>query len=202
MKIYLIRHGQTDWNIQGKIQGTHDIPLNDTGRRQAGQLAEGMDSRLVSHIFSSPLSRAMETAKEISKRQGVEIGLLPQLKEVEFGKWEGLTWEEIQERYPKEFAHWQINPAVAAPPGGETRAEIISRCKWSINEILRVTGGREDAAVVSHGATVAYLVSCMVSDQDEETIIPGNASITTIYYNPLTEDFRLMENNDTSHLSH
>ncbi len=200
MKIYLIRHGQTDWNIQGKIQGTHDIPLNDNGRRQAGQLAEGMDSRPVSRIFSSPLFRARETAKEISRRQRVEIELLPQLKEVEFGKWEGLNWEEIQERYPKEFAHWEVNPSVASPPGGETGADIISRCMWSIKEILRVTGGREDAAVVSHGATVAHLVSCMVPDQ-EEIIIPGNASITTIHYNPLTEDFCLLENNDTSHLS-
>lgn len=97
MKIYLIRHGQTDWNIQGRIQGSHDIPLNETGRRQAELLAKGMDSRPVSRIFSSTLTRAMETAERISSRQKVEICFMPQLIEVEFGKWEGMTWEEIME---------------------------------------------------------------------------------------------------------
>ncbi len=68
MKIYLIRHGQTDWNIQGKIQGSHDIPLNETGRRQAELLAKGMDSRPVLRIFSSTLTRAMETAEKNQKQ--------------------------------------------------------------------------------------------------------------------------------------
>ena len=67
MKLYLIRHGQTDWNIQGKIQGSHDIPLNDTGRAQAKLVAEGMDSRPVTKIFSSTLVRAVETARMISR---------------------------------------------------------------------------------------------------------------------------------------
>ena len=76
MKLYLIRHGQTDWNIQGKIQGSHDIPLNDTGRAQAKLVAEGMDSRPVTKIFSSTLMRAVETARMIGDRQHVDIYLV------------------------------------------------------------------------------------------------------------------------------
>ncbi len=121
MKIYLIRHGQTDWNIQGRIQGSHDIPLNETGRRQAELLAKGMDSRPVSRIFSSTLTRAMETAERISSRQKVEICFMPQLIEVEFGKWEGMTWEEIMEAYPKEYRLWALSltrqPLQAGKPG-------------------------------------------------------------------------------------
>lgn len=202
MRIYLIRHGQTDWNIQGKIQGSHDIPLNEVGRRQAEQLAEGMDTRPVTRIFSSTLTRAMETAERISQRQKVEICPMPQLIEVEFGKWEGMTWDEIREAYPGEYERWYFNPAEFTPPGGETQDDVIKRCAWSLKEILKTTNGREDVAVVSHGATVAHLVSYMMQgSQEEESIIVENASITTFHYNPLTEDFMLLEINDTAHLT-
>ncbi|MEY8356385.1 histidine phosphatase family protein [Lachnospiraceae bacterium 54-53] len=201
MKIYLIRHGQTDWNIQGRIQGSHDIPLNEAGRMQAKLMAEGMDSRPVKKIFSSTLNRAMETAEMIGRRQKVEICPLPQLIEVEFGKWEGLTWDEIRESYPREYLHWCMNPGEAYPPGGESRKEVTDRCMDAVKEILKATGGRDDAAVISHGATIAHLISCIIEDtQEEEGIIVENASITTINYNPLTEDFMLLEINDTSHL--
>ena len=201
MKIYLIRHGQTDWNIQGRIQGSHDIPLNEAGRRQAELLAKGMDSHPVSRILSSTLTRAMETAQKIGSRQKVEICPMPQLIEVEFGKWEGMTWEEIMEAYPKEYRLWLLNPDEVAPPDGETQDQVISRCVEAIKEILKVTGGREDVAMVSHGATIAYLVSYMVrNDPEVESIIVENASITTANYSPLTEDFMLLEMNDTSHM--
>ncbi|WP_312501030.1 histidine phosphatase family protein [Lacrimispora sp.] len=201
MKIYLIRHGQTDWNIQGRIQGSHDIPLNETGRSQAELLAKGMDSRPVSRIFSSTLTRAMETAERISSRQKVEIYSMPQLIEVEFGKWEGMTWDEIMEAYPKEYKLWTLSPDEASPPGGETQDQVISRCVLAVGEILRITGGREDVAIVSHGATIAYIVSYMMRNHPEvESIIVENASITTVNYSPLTEDFMLFEMNDTSHM--
>lgn len=202
MKIYLIRHGQTDWNIQGRIQGSHDIPLNEAGQRQAEQVAKGMDSRRVSRVFSSTLTRAVETAEKIGSRQKAEIYSMPQLIEVEFGKWEGMTWEEIMEAYPKEYRLWALNPDEVAPPGGETQDQVISRCAQAIKEILRITGGREDVAIVSHGATIAYLISYMMrNDPDIESIIVENASITTINYSPLTEDFMLLEMNDTSHIA-
>ncbi|HCD45176.1 MAG TPA: histidine phosphatase family protein [Lachnoclostridium sp.] len=201
MKIYLIRHGQTDWNIQGRIQGSHDIPLNEMGRSQAELLAKGMDSRPVSRIFSSTLTRAMETAERISSRQKVEIYSMPQLIEVEFGKWEGMTWDEIMEAYPKEYKLWTLSPDEASPPGGETQDQVISRCVLAVGEILRITGGREDVAIVSHGATIAYIVSYMMRNHPEvESIIVENASITTVNYSPLTEDFMLFEMNDTSHM--
>ncbi|MFV0243144.1 MAG: histidine phosphatase family protein [Lacrimispora sphenoides] len=201
MKIYLIRHGQTDWNIQGKIQGSHDIPLNETGRRQAELLAKGMDSRPVLRIFSSTLTRAMETAEKIRSRQKVEICSMPQLIEVEFGKWEGMTWDEIMEAYPEEYKRWALCPDEASPPGGENQDQVLNRCVWAVKEILRITGGREDVAIVSHGATIAYLVSYMMQNHPEvESIIVENASITTVNYSPLTEDFMLLEMNDTSHM--
>jgi alpha-ribazole phosphatase/probable phosphoglycerate mutase len=201
MKIYLIRHGQTDWNIQGRIQGSHDIPLNERGRRQAELLAKAMDSRPVSRIFSSTLTRAMETAERISRRQKVDICPMPRLIEVEFGKWQGMTWDEIMEAYPKEYRLWALGPDEVSPPGGETQDQVISRCVLAAREILKITGGREDAAIVSHGATIACLLSYMMRNHPEaESIIVENTSITTVNYSPLTEDFMLLEMNDTSHM--
>jgi broad specificity phosphatase PhoE len=200
MKIYLIRHGQTDWNIQRKIQGSHDIPLNETGRRQAKKLAQGMDSRPVSRIFSSTLTRARETAECISSRQGVEIYFMPQLIEVEFGEWEGLTWEEIDTRFPKEHKLWRENPAQVAPPGGETQAQIKKRCAETVHEIIKRTNGKEDAAVVSHGATLANMITYMLRNDTKEGIIVSNSSITTIDYNPVSKVFTLLHSNDITHL--
>ncbi len=201
MRIYLIRHGQTDWNIQGKIQGSHDIPLNNTGRKQAELLAKGMDSHPVKKIFSSTLSRAAETAKLIGERQKVDIYLMPDLIEVEFGKWEGMTWDQIKASYPVEYQQWNLNPVEVAPPGGETQLAVVKRCAEALKEILQMTEGKEDVAIVSHGATIAHLIAYMLKGQSEETeIIVGNASITTLEYEPVTGEFSLVEMNDVGHL--
>jgi broad specificity phosphatase PhoE len=201
MKIYLIRHGQTDWNIAGKIQGSHDIPLNETGRGQALKLAEAMDVRPVSKIFSSPLDRAANTAALIGKRHNMGICLMKQLVEVEFGKWEGLTWAEIEKEYPEEFKRWTINPETAAPPGGERLESIRSRCIEAWNEIRKITAGNEDVAIVSHGATLGHLFSFMMGyDTKKDHGIVENASITTIEFNPVTEEFQLLERNESAHL--
>ena len=201
MKLYLIRHGQTDWNVDGKIQGSHDIPLNDTGKKQAQCLAKGMDKRPVEKIFSSTLERAKETALMLSARQKKDVYLMPALVEVEFGQWEGLTWGQIQEKYPEEYARWDINPVEVAPPGGETQLQVLKRCAAAVEKILEITGRREDGAVISHGASLAYLVAYMMrGHDDQQEIIVENASITTVDYNPITRDFRLLEVNDVSHM--
>lgn len=201
MKIYLIRHGQTDWNIAGKIQGTHDIPLNETGRGQALKLAEAMDTRPVAKIFSSPLKRAANTAAVIGERQNTEICSMKQLVEVEFGKWEGLTWAEIQKEYPEEFKGWTVKPEMVSPPGGEVLEHIQGRCIGAWNEIRKITAGMEDVAIVSHGATLKHLFSFMMGyDTKKDPGIVENASITTLAFNPVTEEFLLLERNESSHL--
>ena len=95
MKLYIIRHGQTDWNVEGKIQGRQDIPLNDMGRRQARALADGMKSRPVASVYSSPQKRAMETAEAIAGPLGLTVKAVPQLMEIGYGDWEGRSAEDI-----------------------------------------------------------------------------------------------------------
>lgn len=199
MKIYLIRHGQTDWNVAGKIQGRTDIPLNDTGRRQAQCLARGMEKRLVVQVFTSTLKRAEETARVIAQSQQIDVEPIPDLQEIGFGCWEGLTLKEIQQQYPKEYERWCINPVTVAPPGGELQAEIRQRCCRVMERIQKQAKG--DFAIVSHGAMLAYIVEYLMREHPlEEEIIVENASITTIQYQELTQDFLLLQSNDTAHL--
>ena len=201
MKLYLIRHGQTDWNVAGKIQGSTDIPLNAMGKRQAACLAEGMKNRPVVRVFSSVLSRAYETACSIGDSQGVEVRKIQGLEEVGYGVWEGMTMEEIQKQYPKELEQWYNSPVDVAPPGGESQAQIYERCAKALDTILSDQDG--DVAMVSHGATVVYLLEYMLRDDsrtEEDDIIVGNASISTIEYDPLMGRFALVQLNDREHL--
>ncbi|HJC47491.1 MAG TPA: histidine phosphatase family protein [Candidatus Lachnoclostridium pullistercoris] len=200
MRLYLIRHGQTDWNVAGKIQGCHDIPLNETGKKQAQYLAEGMKKRPVTHVYSSPQIRALETARAIAASQGVEVTAIPGLREVEFGDWEGMTWGEIKERDPERYARWVETPAEVTPPGGESRAQIYERIGDAVSTIIKEAKG--DVAVVSHGAALVYAVSYMFRNEvgPHDEIIVKNVSITTVEYDRETGHFRMIQENDLSHL--
>lgn len=199
MKIYLIRHGQTDWNAEGKIQGSTDIALNEAGRRQAACLAKGMERRPVAQIFSSPLKRALETAQAIGRCQKVTVETVEELKEVNFGVWEGLTMKEIENRYPKENRQWLENPTSITPAKGETKDELKKRSAQAVRQIL--AHGKGDIAVVVHGAIMAYLTEYLMrNDPDHKAIIVENASITTLEYDSASQQVILIEENDVSHL--
>lgn len=199
MKLYFIRHGQTDWNVAGKIQGRMDIPLNDTGRIQARFLAEAMERRPVQAVFSSPQKRARETAEAVGSCQGVQVILLPQLMEISYGVWEGRTTDDILETDRELFEAWWEHPSSVAPPGGETLDQVRERCLEAWEQIKSTLKG--DSAIVSHGSTLAHLLSLILEEErDDDDIVVGNASITTVEYEPGTGSCSLLEANDSSHL--
>lgn len=199
MKIYLIRHGQTDWNLEGKIQGKTDISLNETGLKQARLLAGAMGGRPVENIFTSPLKRALETARAVDGVLDAGIVLLPELREVDFGVWEGLTWTEIKRTYPEDFKLWDLNPVEHAPTEGEKQADVKLRCEAAMRQILGQARG--DIAVVSHGAMLVFVVDYLLSRQRErKKIIVKNASITTVEYDRDTGMAFLEDLNDDRHL--
>ena len=131
MLFYLVRHGQTDWNRAGKIQGTTDIPLNETGRQQAEQLATVLKERSgypaktrIDAVYASPLARAFQTAEILAKEGKLPLRRLTGLRERDFGYWEGKSWQQVEAEYPDEFHLWREQPMVGIPAGGESR-------KWS-----------------------------------------------------------------------
>ncbi|MEF9955114.1 MAG: histidine phosphatase family protein [Clostridium sp.] len=199
MKLYLIRHGQTQWNIEGKIQGKTDIPLNQVGIDQAKLLSEAMEEHSVSAIFSSPLKRAYETACIVASSKNLPVIPVRELEEVDFGLWEGMTWNLINEKYPADFAAWDKNPTTSTPTGGETRESCRTRCEQAMNSILSTAGG--DIAIVAHGGILVFVVDFLLrTGQDKNEMIVRNASITTIEYHRDTGIGTLLVLNDTHHL--
>lgn len=199
MKLYLIRHGQTEWNIEGKIQGRTDVPLNETGLYQAQLLSEAMRRHPVSALFSSPLRRAFQTAEIVARGQVLPVIPVEGLKEVDFGLWEGLTWEEIDQNFHEDFIKWDKNPAENTPTGGEPRKQCRERCREAVERILEESKG--DAAVVAHGGILVFVVDYLLRNQKErQEIIVKNASITTVDYDRETGLGTLLTLNDVSHL--
>ena len=199
MKLYIIRHGQTDWNIAKKIQGRQDIPLNERGRYQAGCLKKAMEDRPVTAVFSSPQIRAMETAKAVASSSGSVVIPVKDLMEINYGSWEGKTEEELLQEDRALYEAWWSHPAETAPPGGESISQVNERCQKAWKEIKPQLAG--DAAIVAHGGLLAHFMEQLLGNESvAASTVAHNASITTIEYEPETERFTLVEFDDYRHL--
>jgi len=118
LRLYIVRHGQTDYNLNGMFQGTSDIPLNDNGLKQAGKIASKLSGVEFAAAWHSPLIRAKVTCETIlDDKLGADAD--DRLKEVYFGKWEGVHRDEIKERWPEQFEHYYSNIGDFHPPHGE-----------------------------------------------------------------------------------
>ena len=199
MKLYIIRHGQTDWNIAKKIQGRQDIPLNERGHFQAQCLGKAMENRPITAVVSSPQIRAMETAIAVASPAGVPVIPVRDLMEINYGVWEGKTEEELLRDDRALYEAWWSHPAETAPPEGESINQVNERCRQAWKEIKpQLTG---DAAIVAHGGLLAHFMEQLLgSESIAASTVAHNASITTIEYEPETERFVLVEFDDYKHL--
>ncbi|WP_166971500.1 histidine phosphatase family protein [Brevibacterium atlanticum] len=146
------RHGQTDCNVEGRFQGQTDVPLNDTGRRQAEETARRLSELSPELIVASDLSRAAETAEKLADIVGIATVRDARLRETAFGQWEGSTRAEVAETWPDELAEW-ISGADVAPPGGESRSESGHRVAAAITDIVEKSTV-DTIAIVAHGAVL------------------------------------------------
>jgi len=143
----LWRHGQTAWNLEHRFQGQTDIPLDETGEAQAEYAAKRLVTLKPDAIFASDLSRAMQTAAALGILTGLEVTSDKDLRERFGGDWEGLSDEEIRERYPRERATWD-------PPNGEPTAAVADRVSNALTRIAGTLGDGQLAVVASHGAAL------------------------------------------------
>lgn len=158
MRVLLARHGQTDWNAAGKIQGVSDVPLNERGREQAAVLAgRVLDAGAISAVYTSPLKRARETAEIIGRRLGLEPVPVVALTELNFGDWEGCSWEEIGARWPEQLAAYEADRNNYAPPNGESYAVMLGRAWPFVDGLRRTAGGA--ALCVCHSAVMRGLLA-------------------------------------------
>jgi probable phosphoglycerate mutase len=150
--ILLARHGETDWNKEGRWQGWADPPLNDTGRAQARGLAERLRATPFDAVYSSDLRRARETAEILAAPHAVPVVVDPGLREIDVGSWSGLTRAEIRERFPD-----------GSRPDGETHEEHGTRVRAAVVAIARANEGRR-ILIVAHGGTVRSIHD-LISDE-------------------------------------
>lgn len=182
MILYLIRHGQTDWNVMGRIQGSYDSELNETGVKQAEALSSHvLESNIVfSKIYSSKQKRALQTAQILSDATSLECIPVDGLEEVRFGEWEGLTWDEVREKYSKEFDEWFKDRRYTKSPSGESNQELVERVILALKDIIEQSN--EDVAIVTHGAVIMCLQCYLTNTPFEEMLKfkAENATITKI----------------------
>jgi alpha-ribazole phosphatase/probable phosphoglycerate mutase len=160
-KIYLIRHGETEGAETKRYKGHIDVPLSENGIEQIKRLAEYLSAEVqkrgsaeaayeLSAIYTSDLSRAVKSAELIAKPHGIKPMVLPELRERNFGTWEGMSFDEIKEKWPDAFNSWSSNPLKFCPMGGESTIEVRDRAVKAFNKIIEQHNGH-NIAIVSHG---------------------------------------------------
>lgn len=183
MKLYLVRHGETDWNLENKIQGRTDTPLNENGRRQARELADKVSRELggIRKIYSSRQKRALETAQIIGRKLAVDPIVYQGLEEMSLGEWEGYTWKQVREVFPQEYQIWHQNRRYQVPPGGESYQQLLDRLLPALDAIIRKED--QDILIVTHSALIMTLMSYIYDTPFEDMAKNykiGNAAIVEL----------------------
>ncbi|CEP68675.1 Alpha-ribazole phosphatase, CobC [Moorella glycerini] len=160
-RVYLVRHGETEWNNSGRYQGHSDVDLSSKGRLQAELLRERFRHISLDGVYSSDLSRARETAVTIAAPHGLEVNTVTGLREINFGTWEGLTYQEIVASFPCEWEAWRRDPANKIVPGGESFRQVKERVWEAFNGIVRQEMGRS-ILLVAHGGSLRTLICAIL----------------------------------------
>lgn len=195
---YIVRHGETNWNILGKTQGHGNSNLTEKGIEQATTLANSMTKYPIDYIYTSDLGRAVETADIIANKLNLEVIKTANLREMGFGVWEGLLIDEIKQTYGDIYSTWRNTPHLADIPGGETLSVIQSRVDEFIKE-LNEKYDNKHIVLVSHSITVrVILLSCLASGLENiYRIKQDNTALNIVEfrnYGPV-----VIKMNDTSH---
>lgn len=161
-KIYFIRHGQTDSNSGRRFQGRINTPLNATGLQQAQKMADYFKDIDIDVIYSSSLDRAMHTAEFLATSKQLKVISVDELQEISFGSWEGLSYNEINEKWPRQIELFFANPDQCLPPEGESFDVAQKRAVQALKKILQREGEQKNIAIVTHGGIIRALVFALL----------------------------------------
>lgn len=178
MRLVLIRHGETDWNVEGRYQGQEDPPLNEAGITQSHHLANELNNVGLEVLFSSPLKRSLQTAKIISDHLNIPLILEPRFMEIHQGKWQKHLRSEIEDRYPDLFHKWENEPWEVRPPNGETLNQVLNRVYPALDEIIE-RHLNQTVGIVSHRIPIALIK--MRYQRIDENIV-RKLQLPNIYY--------------------
>ena len=196
---YIVRHGQTNWNILGKTQGHGNSDLTPKGENQALELSKAIKEYPIDYIYSSDLGRAVQTAEIIGSTIGVDVIQTPSLREMGFGDWEGLLIEEIKKDHAKTYETWRNQPHLVNIPNGETLHIIKDRVDAFIKE-LNEKYDNKHILLVSHSVTVRVMLLSFLNSGVENIyrIKQDNTALNIVEY----RDYGpvVIKMNDTSHM--
>ena len=159
MKLIFIRHGETDWNLEKRIQGSSDIELNNKGLEQAMRLGIALQEKHlhIERIYTSKQKRAEKTAEIVSHYLDKEYEVLEGLEEMNLGLWEGKTWPEVQQKYSQEYSRWILNRRYTRLQGGESYQDVLDRLLPTLKKIIEINNA--DVLIVTHSALIMSLLS-------------------------------------------
>ena len=185
-RILAIRHGETAWNVGGRLQGHLDIPLNDTGRGQAERLARALAEREpLTAIYSSDLSRALDTARALAGATGAPLTVRADLRERSFGEFQGLTFDQVSRNRPDDAERWRRREPEWAPPGGESLLVFQERVAQALQALAAENTGNL-IAIVTHGGVldVLYRAAARLGLQDARTWELANTAVNRLLWSP------------------
>ena len=198
-RIIAIRHGETAWNAEMRMQGQLDIALNEVGHWQAERVATALADERLDAIYASDLSRAVQTAEALAGAQGLALFTDAGLRERCFGVFEGLTFAEVAIRWPEQSRRWRRREPDFAPEGAETLTQFSARCVGAAARIGAAHPG-QTIAIVAHGGVLdcLYRAATRAPLQAPRSWLLGNAGINRLLYTP--QGFTLVGWSDTAHL--
>lgn len=160
-RLFLVRHGRTGWNKEQIFRGTKDVPLDAVGREEGLLVGERLKAEKIRAVYSSPLSRAKETAEVIARFYNLEVQVLPGLNDLNFGEWEGLSLTSVKRQYPDLYQQWLQAPHQVVFPGGEGLDAVLSRAMKVIEEIIE-RHPEETVALVSHRVVLKVVICSLL----------------------------------------
>ncbi|MBZ0293077.1 MAG: histidine phosphatase family protein [Anaerolineae bacterium] len=176
-RVLLIRHGETDWNLERRWQGFEPTSLNANGLEQADTLAQYLRERPIGAVYCSDLPRALQTAAALAQVLGLEPRADIRWREIHVGIFQGLVISEVEQRYPVEIASFRSSDVDFVIPNGESRRMLGKRVYEAFEEVVEQPTGPE-IAIVSHGGTIRRLIATLFGEAADSTFLP-NTSITT-----------------------
>ncbi|SEL79687.1 probable phosphoglycerate mutase [Roseateles sp. YR242] len=197
--ILAIRHGETAWNREGRLQGHLNLPLNELGERQAERLGEALADESIQAVYASDLDRAATTARALALPHGLTVTTDVRLRERSFGRFEGKLWTELEAESPEAALRWRQRDPDFEPPGGESLNTFYARCVAAASALASAHPG-QTVALVAHGGVLdcLYRAATRVDLQAPRSWVLGNASINRLIYTP--QGFSLVGWNDDHHL--
>lgn len=160
-RIYLVRHGATELTAEDRFAGSTEVSLSDEGRTQVAALAQRLRCDNLDAVYTSPMQRTMETARLIAAPHGLEPIAEPDLREIDYGHWEGRSRDEVEADYGDEYNAWQEDPLTVAPAGGESGIDVLARALPVLRRIVQ-DHRHQAVLVVSHKGTNRLLVSSLL----------------------------------------